>query len=221
MKFFDRLKIWGKNKGNKMFQVSEYEKAENQYTKLKERVEELKKTYYTSLGEKKATEEKIAKLENLLSKIDEKIKAKAMENKKADAELLYNKKQQVLTDLKALKATQELQTKVTDKLNSQINTLTKNQTKVKNTLTAIKAKEKYADEVNKYTELLSKASIEGESLDEIEYNVDVKFNAAEFKIEDLNEEGAVDALLEETDSDFEEFYKSLQGQNVENKDKEQ
>lgn len=221
MKFFDRLKIWAKNKGEKTFKVSEYEKAEAQHKKLKQRVEELNNTYFTSKGEKKTTEEKIAKLEALLVKIEDKIKAKAAENKKADAELLFNKKQQVETDLKALKATYELQSKVVDKLEKQIAVLRKNQTKVKNTLAAIKAKEKYADEVNKYSELLSNASIEGESLEEIEYNVDVKFNTAEFKIEDMNDETAVEELLAETDSDFEAYYQNLKGEDTkEDEDKD-
>lgn len=84
----------------------------------------------------------------------------------------------------------------------------KNKIKLEHKINAIKVKERYSEQVNKYQEILDKANINGIDIKDIEFNVDVEFNIANLKMKDLQESQDAESILDNmNDEEFETAYK--------------
>ena len=209
MKFFDRLRIWGKAKGEKVFNVSELEKAKDTQQKLKEQLVTLKNAYNQSRAEKTATETQLENFKEMINKCDRKFAQLAQEGDKAKAQIVHEKKKSIQVTIKSLEATLQVQTTAIERLEKQKNICEKNLVKVDNTINAIKVKERYAEQVDKYQAILDKANVNNSSMDEIEFNVDVKFNEADLRMKDLENAQEAETILDDLeDEDFESAFKA-------------
>lgn len=213
MKFVERLKIWLKKSGEQVFKVDELDKALKVKEDLMNSVNDLKKAAAIAAGERDAIKEQIEGYENQIKKLDEAFVFHAKKGDRAACQKIDAEKQKVNTKLTAKKAVFELKKDAAEKLKTKKETAELNLGKVDARIEAIKSKEMYAKEVNKYTDLMNKTNTSGANLDEIEYNVNVEFNAAEFKMQELEDETSVENLLNvaEIDSDFEARFKAAAG----------
>ena len=76
-------------------------------------------------------------------------------------------------------------------------------------MNAIKVKERYAEQVDKYQAILDKANINGMDIKDMEFNVDIKFNAADLKMQDLQNAQDAESILDDIeDEGFEAAYKA-------------
>lgn len=213
MKFFERLKIWGKKKGEQVFKVDELDKALKVKEDLMANVESFKKAAATAAGERDAIAEQLEGYKEQIKKLDDAFAYHAKKGDRAACQKIDAEKQKVSTKLKAKEAVFALKKDAAEKLKTRKETAELNLGKIDARIEAIKSKEMYAKEVNKYTDLMSKTNTTGANLDEIEYNVNVEFNAAEFKMQELDEETSVENLLNvaEVDSDFEARFRAAAG----------
>lgn len=221
MKFLERLKIWAKKSGEQVFKINELDKALKVKEDLMNSVESLRKAAATAAGERDAIAEQIEGYKTQIKKLDDAFVFHAKKGDRTACQKIDAEKQKITTKLTAKEAIFKLKKDAADKLKTKKETAELNLSKVDARIEAIKSKEMYAKEVNKYTDLISKTNTSGANLDEIEYNVNVEFNAAEFKMQELEEETSVENLLNitEIDSDFEARFKAAAG--IEEADKEQ
>lgn len=216
MKFFDRLRIWGKSKGEKVFKVSELQKALDTQEQLKEQLVTLKGAYNQSRAEKAATEKQLEKFQEKIILCDKKFAELAQEGDKQKAQIVHEKKKSIQVTIKSLEATLQVQSTAIERLEKQKNICEKNLVKIDNTINAIKVKERYAEQVDKYQSILDKANVNNSSIEDLEFNVDVKFNEADLKMKDLEAVQEAETILDDVeDEDFEVAFKAA----VENIDK--
>ena len=209
MKFFDRLRIWGKAKGEKVFNVSELQRSQDTQQQLKEQLVTLKGAYNQSRAEKAATEKQLESFQEKIVKCDKKFAQLAQEGDRAKAQIVHEKKKSIQVTIKSLEATLQVQTTAIERLEKQKNICEKNLVKIDNTINAIKVKERYAEQIDKYQTILDKANVNSSSMEEIEFNVDVKFNEADLKMKDLEAAQEAETILDDLeDEDFESAFKA-------------
>ena len=128
---------------------------------------------------------------------------------KNKAQLVFEKKKSIEITVKSLEATLEVQKTAIARLEKQKGICEKNKVKLENAMNAIKVKERYAEQVDKYQAILDKANINGMDIKDMEFNVDVKFNAADLKMQDLQNAQDAESILDDIeDEGFEAAYKA-------------
>lgn len=204
MKFLQRMKIWAKAKGEKAFKVTELQKALDTKEELKKQSVKITSAYNTSRAEREATLKQKAAFEEKIKACDKKFAQFAQEGDKAKAQIVHEKKKSIETTVKSLEATLKVQETAIERLGKQKAICDKNLVKIENSINAIKVKERYAEQVEKYQEILDNANINGTSMEDIEFNVDVKFHEADLRMQDLEKAQDVESILDDVeDDDFE------------------
>lgn len=211
MKFFERIKLWGKSTGEKTFKVSEYQKAEKALEDVKKQLVEVRNACYQSKAENEATTNQLAEYKSKIELCDKKFAefVQMGPEGKAKAQLIFEKKKSIETTIKSLEATLTVQQTAIARLEKQKQICEKNKVKLENTMNAIKVKERYAEQVDKYQAILDKANVNGMDIKDMEFNVDVKFNAADLKMQDLQNAQDAESILDDIeDEGFEAAYKA-------------
>lgn len=211
MKFFERIKLWGKSTGEKAFKVSEYQKAEKALEDVKKQLVDVTNACYQSKAENEATKKQLAEYKSKVELCDKKFTefVQMGPEGKNKAQLVFEKKKSIEITVKSLEATLEVQKTSIARLEKQKGICEKNKVKLENAMNAIKVKERYAEQVDKYQAILDKANINGMDIKDMEFNVDVKFNAADLKIQDLQNAQDAESILDDIeDEGFEAAYKA-------------
>lgn len=208
MKLFERMKLWINSAGEKTFKVSEYQKAEKALQDTKEQLTNIKNAVYRSKAEKEVTQKQLMEYKSKIELCNKKFDEFVQTGIKSKAQLVFEKKKAIETTIKSLEATIEVQENVILKLEKQKEICEKNKMKLEHKINAIKVKERYSEQVNKYQAILDKANINGIDIKDIESNVDVEFNIADLKMKDLQENQDAESILENMDDEeFETAYK--------------
>ena len=216
MKFFERMKIWGKAKSEKAFKVSELDKAKQMQEDYTKQLVDLKTAYNQSRAEKDATLKQVKQYEEAIAKCNAKFNQFVAEDDKAKAQIVFEKKKSIDLSLKSLQATLEVQDTAINSLKKQKDICERNLIKVQNTMNAIKVKERYAENVSKYKDILDKAKVNGINMEDIEFNVDVKFNTADYQMKELEESQAAEDILNDVnDTDFEAAFNAAKNPTIE------
>ena len=211
MKFFERIKLWGKSTGEKAFKVSEYQKAEQALADVKKQLLDVTNACYQSKAENEATKKQLAEYKSKVELCDKKFTefVQMGPEGKNKAQLVFEKKKSIEITVKSLEATLEVQKTAIARLEKQKGICEKNKVKLENAMNAIKVKERYAEQVDKYQAILDKANINGMDIKDMEFNVDVKFNAADLKMQDLQNAQDDESILDDIeDEGFEAAYKA-------------
>ena len=199
MKFFDRLKIWSKGKAEKAFSVTETQKAETMKANLEKGLASITQGKNTAKAEKIATENKIKQYEEAEKLADKKMEQFKLEGNKEKWKIAYEKKQDILASKNALEKTISIQDQAISRFEAQENASQKHIARLNRTINEIKSQERFADTVSKYNEMLEKAKVSGVDMEDIKFNVDVKFNEADLKLKDLEKANEIDNILDDVD----------------------
>ena len=211
MKFLERIKLWTKSAGEKTFQVSEYQKAEQALAEVKKQLTEVKNACHQSKAEHEVTKKQVAEYKSKIELCDKKFTefVQMGPEGKNKAQLVFEKKKSIEITLKSLEATLEVQQTAIARLEQQKGICEKNKVKLENSMNDIKVKERYAEHVDKYQAILDKANVNGMDIKDMEFNVDVKFNAADLKMQDLQNAQDAESILDDIeDEGFEAAYKA-------------
>lgn len=211
MNFLQRIKLWGKSTGEKAFKVSEYQKAEQALADVKKQLLDVTNACYQSKAENEATKKQLAEYKSKVELCDKKFTefVQMGPEGKNKAQLVFEKKKSIEITVKSLEATLEVQKTAIVRLEKQKGICEKNKVKLENAMNAIKVKERYAEQVDKYQAILDKANINGMDIKDMEFNVDVKFNAADLKMQDLQNAQDAESILDDIeDEGFEAAYKA-------------
>ena len=211
MNFLQRIKLWGKSTGEKAFKVSEYQKAEQALADVKKQLLDVTNACYQSKAENEATKKQLAEYKSKVELCDKKFTefVQMGPEGKNKAQLVFEKKKSIEITVKSLEATLEVQKTAIARLEKQKGICEKNKVKLENAMNAIKVKERYAEQVDKYQAILDKANVNGMDIKDMEFNVDVKFNAADLKMQDLQNAQDAESILDDIeDEGFEAAYKA-------------
>lgn len=213
MKFLERFKIWGTAKAEKAFNVTETQKAEAMKKNLSEGLNKIKQGKNLAKAERIATENRIKQYEETIKLADKKLATFQAEGNKEKWKIAYEKKKDIQVSIDSLKKTLSIQDEAINKFEAQENASNKQINRLNRTINEIKSQERFADTVSKYNELLEKAQVNGVDMDDIKFNVDVKFNEADLKLKDLEKSNQIDTILDDIDEvDAEEAWLEATGQ---------
>ena len=208
MKLLDRIKIWSRKATEKAMPITELDKALEVKKNLENTVKKIRAIHEEAVGERMTAEKQVQELEEVLEKCNKKLEEFKANNDKIRARKAWDLKQDTLKSLNNYKAKLETEIKMEQKLKEKRSKAESKLLTIKTDIEQIKMKERYADTVNKYTDILNGMN-ESLDLNDIKYNVDVKFNMAEFKSSEIDEEDDIKSILEDNiDNDFENFFNS-------------
>lgn len=213
MKFFERFKIWGQGKADKAFNITETQKAEAMKKNLKEGLNAITNGKNLAKAEKIATENRINEYKNTIALADKKLSIFKEEGNKEKWKIAYEKKKDIQASIDSLEKTLSIQDEAIKKFEAQENASNKQINRLDRTINEIKSQERFADTVSRYNKMLEKAQVNGVDMDEIKFNVDVKFNEADLKLKDLEKSNEADTILDDIDEiDAEEAWLEATGQ---------
>lgn len=190
------LKIWFDKTFRKVVKVDNIDKINELLNEKQKVLKDLNESYYESKGELKTLQDKIKEYDKVISDMisaknkilnkytsPEEINEKDNENIKKLA-LRYK---DILAERNLLKSNEESLIKITDNLKKMVNDCDRTISDLKSKAKQLEIKDKYANKVNKFIDVVDKNSNLSE-FNDIKDKIDTSFNSAEFKLDDYNSE---------------------------------